>query len=226
MGVAMISSNRTGGVVSAPRIDASIWMLEELRTIKEVVAADATAEELVEDNRAELAAVEHQRDVTAAYDAGYIAGQLTSASAAEVQMRGVVDLVRSAAQTLLASETGALGNLEDNLAALAVSVARQIIGREVRTSPDIIVDLVRLALTEFPVDQPLRIRINPLDLSTLSAATGNAPIRIAPDREITWLADARIVAGGCVVEGRQRIIDGRIDTGLERAYRTLTQVGT
>ena len=30
--------------------------------------------------------------------------------------------------------------------------------------------------------------------------------------------------GGCLVEGRERIIDGRVDTSLERAYRSIGQV--
>ena len=49
------------------------------------------------------------------------------------------------------------------------------------------------------------------------------PLRgITGDREARWLPDASIAPGGCVVEGRERIIDGRIDTALERVYRRLT----
>lgn len=229
MGAVMISSNggRTSDVFGAgSRVGPSAWLLQELRIVPEIIDEAAYHEPVEVIDHSALALAERERLVAEAYESGYIAGQLASASAAETQMRGMIDALRAAATQLIEAENGALGTLEDNLAALAVSVARQVIGREVRTSPEIIVDLVRLALTEFPVDQPLRIRINPLDLSTLSAATANAPIRIAPDREITWIADARIIPGGCVVEGRQRIIDGRVDTALERAYRSLTQAGT
>jgi hypothetical protein len=37
-----------------------------------------------------------------------------------------------------------------------------------------------------------------------------------------WLGDARVQPGGCLVEGRDRIIDGRVDTALDRTYRRLT----
>ena len=201
-----------------------VWQLEELRGAEGSVMAQPDHP----DNAAVAAAIllaEQERVTTEAYEAGYLAGQLASASAAETQMRGAIDALKTAAVQITTSEINALGVLEDNLAALAVSIARHIIGREVRTAPDVVVDLVRLALTEFPVDQPLRIRINPLDLSTLAAATGGAAIRIAPDREVSWIADARVLSGGCVVEGRERIIDGRVDTALERAYRALTQPG-
>jgi flagellar biosynthesis/type III secretory pathway protein FliH len=42
--------------------------------------------------------------------------------------------------------------------------------------------------------------------------------------EILWQADAHVVRGGCLVEGRERVLDGRIDTALERVYRSLGQV--
>ena len=76
------------------------------------------------------------------------------------------------------------------------------------------------------MDQPLRIRVNPLDLSTLSVVSDGVAIRIAPDREISWAADARILPGGCVVEGRERIIDGRVDMALERVFKALSQHGS
>jgi hypothetical protein len=39
--------------------------------------------------------------------------------------------------------------------------------------------------------------------------------------EIRWISDVSILRGGCLMEGRERIIDGRVDTALERAYRGL-----
>jgi flagellar biosynthesis/type III secretory pathway protein FliH len=38
---------------------------------------------------------------------------------------------------------------------------------------------------------------------------------------MSWVPDARIARGGCVVEGRERIVDGRVDSALERVYRRL-----
>ena len=49
---------------------------------------------------------------------------------------------------------------------------------------------------------------------------------LGPRRESHWIADHRISTGGCVVEGRDRIIDGRVDTALERAYRRLAYTST
>jgi flagellar biosynthesis/type III secretory pathway protein FliH len=112
----------------------------------------------------------------------------------------------------------------ENISALALAVARHIIGREVRAEPAVVAELVKRALAEFPIDQPLRVRVNPHDLSLLSrpAPDATAPVAIAPNRDVRWMADSRIQPGGCVVEGRERIIDGRVDTALERLYRQLS----
>ena len=114
----------------------------------------------------------------------------------------------------------------ENVSALAVAVAHHIVGRAIETDPAIVAELVKRALAEFPIDQPVRVRVNPQDLSLLSLPdiSGGDPIAIAPNRDVRWLADARITPGGCMVEGRDRIIDGRVDTALERVYRQLARV--
>jgi flagellar assembly protein FliH len=72
----------------------------------------------------------------------------------------------------------------------------------------------------------MRIRVNPEDLSLISMPEpdGREPVAIAPNRDVRWLADVRIAQGGCVVEGRERIVDGRIDTALERLYRSVSGI--
>jgi len=57
----------------------------------------------------------------------------------------------------------------------------------------------------------------------LSAASGEAGM-ISGRRDVSWMADPRIARGGCLVEGSQRIVDGRVDTALERAYRRMARV--
>jgi flagellar biosynthesis/type III secretory pathway protein FliH len=43
-------------------------------------------------------------------------------------------------------------------------------------------------------------------------------------RALRWIGDSNVERGGCLTEGRERIIDGRVDTALERAYRTIAQI--
>jgi len=62
-----------------------------------------------------------------------------------------------------------------------------------------------------------------MDLSAIEGASGaNDPAAALRSRDARWIADARVAPGGCIVEGRERIVDGRVDTALERIYRRLT----
>lgn len=203
----------------------SAWPLEELHAFDgEVFHAASTEPVPTEQEVAELAEAERREVAAVARAAGYQEGFAAAQAAAQEQLGSAITTLAAAATEVASAEARFVGALEENLATLAVSIARQIIAREVRTSPELIVDLVRHAVTEFPIDQALRIRVNPLDLSTLAAAPGGAAVSIAPGRELAWVADARIYPGGCIVEGRDRIIDGRVDTALERVYHRL--IGT
>jgi flagellar assembly protein FliH len=79
-------------------------------------------------------------------------------------------------------------------------------------------ELTQRAVAEYPQDHPLAIRLNPSDVAAVKetlAASGRTG-------ETRWLPDARVERGGCILEGRDRIVDGRVDTALERIYRTLS----
>ena len=158
------------------------------------------------------------------YASGFADGQQKAIETSQARVAQALAIVNNAVNQVQMVASLAPGMLEENIAALATIVARQIVAREVATSPDVITELVRRTLTEFPVEQALRIRVNPMDLSMLTAA--NAPDKqpITGSRETSWFADPRIARGGCLVEGRDRIIDGRIDAALERAYHHMAQI--
>ena len=156
---------------------------------------------------------------------------------AEAYARGVQDAERNARSTgeaRLASALSALGesvasvqlhaarwtaNTEENIAALAIAVTRHIVEREVTADHTIVRDLVQRALSQFPVDQTITVRLHPDDAATCSsAAMADGGGRL---KDVRWVSDSNIIRGGCLVEGRERIIDGRVDTSLERAYRSI-----
>lgn len=196
---------------------AGAWFLDELgdpsspKSAPKAPTPQATAEE-----RARL--------IDEGYARGLADGEAKARTTAQAHIREAMNTVRAASAKLNELTAMAPGVLEENIAALAVVVARQIVAREVSLDREIVPNLVRRALTEFPIDQDVRIRVNPLDLSVLTAGgqDGTAPITGA--REASWLADPTVSRGGCLVEGRDRIVDGRVDHALERVYRRMAQV--
>lgn len=220
----MRSSNRPGVLAAnAPGTTATRWSPDDMATLAwpKGSTTEHPESQLDQEARARLAIEQRVEDAHAAgYDAGRLDGELAEAT----RLRNAVAATELALDTIRASEAKWQDCITENIAALAVTIARHIVGHELHADAAAVADLVKRALAEFPIDQPMRVRINPHDLSLLSQPTpaGGDPVSIAPNRDVRWLADSRIQPGGCVVEGRERIVDGRIDTALERLYRKLT----
>lgn len=131
---------------------------------------------------------------------------------------------------LLESIEGAAASREQEargrVLALSVGIATHLLEREVRTAPEIVSDLVRKAIAEFPVRDPLRVHMNPSDLAILSSGADQEPARgqLTRGQTVRWVPDPDIRSGGCLVEGPERIVDGRIVTVVERIWRVLANV--
>jgi flagellar assembly protein FliH len=164
-----------------------------------------------------------ERELSEAYSLGFEEGRHEGELGEAARLRSALEAARDALDVMRANEERWTGTIEENIAALAVAVARHIVDRELASDAEIVTRIVRRALGEFPVDQPVRIRVNPNDLAIIEAHGENdsAAVMGSSKRDAHWIGDPRIASGGCVVEGRDRIIDGRVDTALERAYRRI-----
>ncbi len=219
----MRSSNRPGVMsVDALGSSPSRWAPDDIASLAWSGPMANRAETRID--AAERDRQETEQRIEQARVDGYASGRNDGEAAEASRLRSAVAAMEIALDTIRSSETKWQECVTENIAALAVTVARHIVGREVTSDTSTIADLVKRALAEFPIDQPMRVRVNPHDLSLLSLPTpdGGAPVPIAPNRDVRWLADSRIQPGGCVVEGRERIVDGRVDTALERLYRKLS----
>jgi flagellar biosynthesis/type III secretory pathway protein FliH len=220
------------GVLSAPAAAfAGSWLLEELEST-EFAAFDVvnlpSLEEMPAPSPAELAAMaaaeEEERRLEAdaareqeladAYAAGVAAGYAEGAAAEHERIASAAAALDAALAQLRAQEARWLGALESNITALAMAAARHVIGREVAADPGALHGVIARALGDFPDDEPLTARVSPEDMAIVADASVKHDVR--------WMADPMIVRGGCVIEGRERIVDGRVDTALERLYRRLT----
>jgi len=185
----------------------------------EAAPASPFAEQL---RLAEVHRAEVEQAAAEAYARGLEEGRRLGEEGEAARLRHALFAAEAALDEVRQGEMRWTGSIEENICALAVAVARQVIGRELQCDADTVVELVRGALREFPVDQPIRIRVNPGDLLAMQALAEDGTPTVARDRDARWLPDPLIGAGGCVVEGRERIVDGRVDTALERIYRRLT----
>jgi len=199
---------------------ARSWSLNELS-----IATPSGGVKPVDPAAAKAAAAEESaRLIDEGYARGLADGERKGVAAGQARVNESIAVMNQVTTEYGAVASLAPAVLEENIAALAVVIARQIIGREVSLDSGLVAELVRRALTEFPIEQGVRIRVNPQDLAaiTISAGLSDAP-PITGSRDASWVADPRVSRGGCLIEGRDRIIDGRVDTALERAYLRMAE---
>ncbi|MDF1504970.1 FliH/SctL family protein [Roseisolibacter sp. H3M3-2] len=203
--------------LTTPDDDLALGLPPELSLARERAVRDDLAREFAE----QVAAMtqRHEQELAETYAAGVEQGQAEGAAAAERMLASTMEALEAARAQLAALEDRWLANLDENVAVLAVGVARHVIGREIAADDALVRERVAQALAEFPLEQSLGVRVNPADLATLKAAFALAG---AGPRELRWTADDRVARGGCLVEGRERIVDGRVDAALERVYRRLS----
>jgi flagellar biosynthesis/type III secretory pathway protein FliH len=205
---------------------AGAWPLEELASVP---GADTAAGRAQAQAAAQIA-LEHQEaalrqaELEEAYNRGFDDG-FSEAHNRELERVGAaLAMLANASAEVHASQAVWTENAREHIVALAISVARHVIARELRGDPHVIADLTRRALTHFPANEAVQVRVHPEDLSVLTAAVSaeGGNIRVAPGRDLQWVADPSVEPGGCIVEGRRRVIDGRVDHALERIFQKLT----
>lgn len=204
----------------APKASDSTWQPTEIAAVPLTLVEDEQPLDPVA-----VAKAEHDREIQEAYTLGFEEGRHEGEHAEQMRLRSTLAAAEESIEVLRAGEERWQGMIEENICALAVAIARHIVDREVADNPEVLEKLVKRALSEFPIDHPVRVRVNPTDLQIILSHGGQAAadaITGSPPRDAHWIPDSRIAPGGCVVEGRDRIIDGRVDTALERVYRRLT----
>ena len=222
----MTSSHRATGTASVRHESrggsaqpANAWSLDEL------APPSAATDPIAPISTAPLSGVERAQLIDEGYARGLADGEKRALATGQARLNDALALLAKINAEMQETASLAPALHEENVAALAVIVARQIVAREVSLDRQLVSDLVRRALTEFPVDHSVRIRVNPIDLSLMTMGDSSQAIApITSSRDVSWLADPRVARGGCLVEGRDRIIDGRVDSALERAYHRMSNI--
>ncbi len=128
---------------------------------------------------------------------------------------------------LLSAMQARLAQAEQDIAqqvlALACGVARQIVRRELSVDPVALLSVVREALGMLVMDgKTAVVKLHPLDWEVLQE-----PLQQAfPSPTITWLSDAAVERGGCLVESGGTVIDGTLSKRWERAVAHLGLAST
>ena len=160
-----------------------------------LVAASEVAQRTAAQVRAESEAAERQRDAHLARTA---------------------ELLLTAAEAFRTREQLVLAEVEDTVVALALSIARTVLGRELAASADPGADAIARALALAPDDGAVTVRLHPDDVLALGDLSCTAP-----GRALVVIADAAVEPGGCVAEAAGRSVDTQVGPALARVAAVL-----
>jgi len=177
-------------------------VVEKIEDVEKVAVKLPTAEDL-------------EQIRSAAQQEGYETGRKEGLAAAEKQIQAELQTSRSTLQNVINSLTKPLDDVdaavEQELVALAFAIARQIIRRELKTSPGEVVAVVREALGALPAAvRKVTIYLHPDDAVLVREALN------AGSEEFSWRLheDARMTRGGCQIQTEHSQIDATVEKRL------------
>lgn len=102
--------------------------------------------------------------------------------------------------------------VQKELLALVVAIARQVIRRELKTSPDEIVGVIRDTLGQLPVaSRDVRVELNPDDARLIRERLRD---RQEGEKRWTIVEDPLVARGGCRVKTEDSLIDATLEARL------------
>lgn len=107
-----------------------------------------------------------------------------------------------------------LGRSQNELRLLAVRIAEKIIGAELTVRPEIVDDICRRALTEAGQRHQVVVRVHPQDLALIDQTLR---------ARATFVPDAAVSRGGCLVKTEAGVVDAQLSTQLRAIERALTE---
>jgi flagellar biosynthesis/type III secretory pathway protein FliH len=173
------------------------------------------ARELVDTAMARVAAIEAESR-TRGYDDGMRTGREAVEKELTVQVASLEELIESARE----QRAKIIESAEPELLRLALSIAERVVHEKIETSPTVVVENVRQALTRLVSREVVTLRINPADLETIR--THRDALAASSDVEhLRIVEDQRVDRGGVVVETDAGTIDAKISTQLREVRRSM-----
>jgi flagellar assembly protein FliH len=134
--------------------------------------------------------------------------------------------VRSALATLGELNEAAAGAFDSEciqLGEACVDIVAEVffkLAGDALISREAVVGVVNEVIKRVREERELRIHVNPADLPVLRTAEAGIAANL-PGRRFTFVADARVETGGCIVESALGSLDGRLEVQLAELCASL-----
>ena len=197
-----------------PRVDAE--PLAEALVCSELPVRQPTAAELGHTNdeielmlrQARMKAAEIEKE---AYEKGFSEGERAGRETGEKMVEAVLKQYAQTLEELKGLRRNLLTGSEREVVRLSLEVARKVVKREVCVDEELILALVKVALSRLADQSVMTVRVNPKDCQSI------LHFRESPGHRDSWhdgiklVEDPLITRGGCLIETDSGVIDARVE---------------
>ncbi len=162
---------------------------------------------------AEASALAEAREAGRQEARAEMAAAREAAEAARAAMERAAQALTAALDRIEHVDLGTLHDFEQQVLALGVSVAEELVGREVRLSDDVVLAAVGRALNLVPDRGPVLLRVHPADVA---AVVESAAVMGHRGGDVQVVADAGVAPGGCLAEIGALRVDAQLPTAFAR----------
>jgi flagellar biosynthesis/type III secretory pathway protein FliH len=153
----------------------------------------------------------YQNGVRDGHTEGFSQGRKTGVTEGLKEIETMLHSLQQAMQEIKKLRKVLCLNAEKETVRLSLAIARKILIQEPATNPRVIADVVKKTFETIAINAPVCIRINPSELAYMRERRHLIPI----EGDVTFVEDASISCGGCVVESLSGDVDARIESQLE-----------
>lgn len=184
-------------------IDAAS-LLAAVRTEADAVLAAAHTEAVV------LRQVAREEGYAAGRDEGYAEGHKAALEELEPMRQEALAQAADLRRQAEAERESLIAHAQDDLLAVAVTLAQRIVITELSLRPDVLTEMVADALRRLGPGSPAQIRVNPQDLPILESSKQPLHAGSKGPAGVQLVPDAALTRGEFLVQGSHGHVDGRL----------------
>lgn len=158
--------------------------------------------------QARLKAAEIEKE---AYEKGFAEGERAGRETGEKMVEAVLKQYTHTLEELKGLRRNLLTGSEREVVRLSLEVAKKVVKREVCVDEELILALVRVALSRLADQSVMTVRVHPKDCQSI------LQFRESPGHRDSWhdgiklVEDPLITRGGCLIETDSGVIDARVE---------------
>lgn len=204
-----------------PPIDEQI--LEEARRKAQQIISDAQeqATRFLEEAQTHV-----QEAEKTAKEQGFEAGKAEGLEAGKQQLAGVVEEFKILFRQCVTERTRVLKAAEPELARLSTKIAERVIGEEIKCNPEVIVGVVKDALSHIKDREEIVIRCHPDDFEAAKKHQPDFERMVEGLKKFEVQGDASLDPGSLVLETNLGNVDARLATKLSAIEAAFEETAT